>query len=344
MATTDREFASSLSRGRLLAEAESATCNNCPDTTVATPQPQEIGTRAATDGRANGGLSAWIRAIRPEQWLKNGFVLSPLLFSGRALEWDAQWRAGLAFAAFCAVASAVYLMNDVVDREADRLHPRKARRPVAAGAISPAAALIVASVIATAGVALGFLANTGVAIVLLSYLVLNVAYGTWLKNVVIVDVFAIAAFFIMRLVAGAISVNVKPSIWLLLCGGLLALYLGFAKRRHELMLLGTGSRSHRAVLASYSTTFLDQLSVVLLSVTVVAYIMYTLESETAQIVGSEMLAYSTAFVLYGVLRYLYLVHRNEGGDPTETLLTDRSLGMAVVLWGAYCGAIIYLAR
>jgi 4-hydroxybenzoate polyprenyltransferase len=161
---------------------------------------------------------------------------------------------------------------------------------------------------------------------------------------VIVDVFVIAAFFVMRLVAGALAVNVKPSIWLLLCGGLLALYLGFAKRRHELVLLGGGSPTHRAVLADYSTTFLDQLSVVLLSVTIVSYIMYTLESDTARIVGSESLSYSTAFVLYGVLRYLYLVHRNEGGNPTETLLTDRSLLAAVVLWGAYCGAIIYLAR
>jgi 4-hydroxybenzoate polyprenyltransferase len=276
--------------------------------------------------------------------LKNGFVLSPLLFSGRALEWDAQWRAALAFAAFCAVASAVYLMNDVVDRDADRLHPRKARRPIAAGQITPATALFVSGVVAIAGVAAGSFASPGVAVVLMSYLVLNVLYGTWLKNVVIVDVFAIAAFFIMRLVAGAIAVSVRPSIWLLLCGGLLALYLGFAKRRHELVLLGSGSHSHRAVLASYNTPFLDQLSVVLLSVTVVAYIMYTLESETAQIVGGEMLAYSTAFVLYGVLRYLYLVHRNEGGDPTETLLTDRALVTAVVLWGAYCGAIIYLAR
>ena len=311
---------------------------------MAIPQPHELGSRSKTDTPTVGGLSAWVRAIRPEQWLKNGFVLSPLLFSGRALEWDAQWRAAVAFAAFCAVASAVYLMNDVVDREADRLHPRKARRPIAAGAIAPATALMVASIIAVVGVAAGSFANTGVAVVLLSYLALNVLYGTWLKNVVIVDVFAIAAFFIMRLVAGAIAVNVKPSIWLLLCGGLLALYLGFAKRRHELVLLGKGSQSHRAVLASYNTPFLDQLSVVLLSVTVVAYIMYTLESETAQIVGSDMLAYSTAFVLYGVLRYLYLVHRNEGGDPTETLLTDRALVLAVVLWGAYCGAIIYLAR
>jgi 4-hydroxybenzoate polyprenyltransferase len=285
-----------------------------------------------------------VRALRPEQWLKNGFVLSPLVFSGRALVWDAQWRAIVAFAAFCAVASAVYLMNDVVDREADRQHPRKASRPVASGLISPGSALTVAAALSLLGLAAGAATGLDVAVVLLAYLTLNVLYGVWLKNVVIVDVFAIAAFFVMRLLAGAFAVNVAPSIWLLLCGGLLALYLGFAKRRHELVLLGGGSQSHRAVLAKYNTPFLDQLSVVLLSVTVVSYIMYTLESETSQLVGNDALTYSTAFVLYGVLRYLYLVHRNQDGNPTETLLTDRALMATVVLWGLYCGAIIYIAR
>ena len=297
-----------------------------------------------TDGRRGGGIGAWVRAVRPEQWLKNGFVLSPLVFSGKALIWSAQWRALIAFVAFCAVASAVYLMNDVLDQQADRLHPRKSSRPIASGLISSGNALTVAALLGALGLAVGAVAGLKVAGVLLAYLTLNVLYGAWLKNIVIVDVFAIAAFFIMRLLAGSVAVDVKPSIWLLLCGGLLALFLGFAKRRHELVLLGGKSPTHRAVLADYNTTFLDQLSVVLLAVTIVSYIMYTLESDTARVVGSETLSYSTAFVLYGVLRYLYLVHRNEGGNPTETLLTDRSLLMAVILWGAYCGAIIYFAR
>jgi 4-hydroxybenzoate polyprenyltransferase len=210
--------------------------------------------------------------------------------------------------------------------------------------ISPGSALTVAVVLGLAGVAAGAATGLDVAAVLVAYLTLNVLYGLWLKNVVIVDVFAIAAFFVMRLLAGAFAVNVAPSIWLLLCGGLLALYLGFAKRRHELVLLGGGSPSHRAVLAKYNTPFLDQLSVVLLSVTVVSYIMYTLESETSQLVGNDALTYSAAFVLYGVLRYLYLVHRNADGNPTETLLTDRPLMAAVVLWGLYCGVVIYSAR
>jgi 4-hydroxybenzoate polyprenyltransferase len=289
-------------------------------------------------------MPAWIRAVRPEQWIKNGFVLAPLLFSGRALEWPYQWRALLAFVAFSAMASAVYLMNDVVDREADRRHPGKRHRPVAAGSISPPAALAVSALLAVMGLAAGVVARPAVALVLAAYLVLNMLYGTWLKHMVIVDVFSIASFFLLRLVAGSAAVDVRPSIWLLLCGGLLALYLGFAKRRHELVLLGSGSAAHRTVLADYSTAFLDQLSVVLLSVTIVAYIMYTLESNTARLVGTEALSYSTVFVLYGVLRYLYLVNRNEGGDPTGTLLTDRPLLAAVTLWGLYCGAVIYMSR
>lgn len=285
--------------------------------------------------------AAWVRALRPEQWLKNGFVLSPLVFSGKAIVVEAVWRALVAFIAFCAVASAVYLMNDVIDRDADRQHPRKRLRPVAAGMIAPWHALAGSAALGATGLMAGWYAGAGVGVVLVTYLVSNVLYGTWLKNVVIVDVFVIASFFIMRLVAGSSAIGVKPSIWLLLCGGLLALYLGFAKRRHELTLLGEGSSTHRAVLAKYSTPFLDQLSVVLLSVTVVSYVMYTIESETARTLETDTLSYSTAFVLFGVLRYLYLVQQNEGGNPSETLLTDRSLLATVVAWAAYCGFVIY---
>jgi 4-hydroxybenzoate polyprenyltransferase len=174
-----------------------------------------------------------------------------------------------------------------------------------------------------------------------AYLLLNCVYSVWIKHVVILDVFAISAFFVLRLVAGAAAVDVQPSVWLILCGGLLSLYLGFAKRRHELVLLGGSSSDHRAVLSQYSTAFLDQLSVVLLAVTIVSYIMYTLESETAKQVGGEALSYSTVFVLYGVLRYLYLVHKRLDGNPTDTLLTDKALLAAVILWVAYCGLVIY---
>jgi len=289
-----------------------------------------------------GFFSSWVRLFRPHQWIKNFFVLAPLLFSGKALDGGAQVRSVLAFLVFCGLASSVYILNDVIDRESDRAHPVKRGRPVASGEVGVTAALIVAAVVLAVSATSAFLVSPELGGIAVSYLALNVLYSVWLKHVVIIDVFAISAFFVLRLLAGAAAVDVRPSVWLVLCGGLLSLYLGFAKRRHELVLLGNGAAGdHRAVLTQYSTQFLDQLSVVLLSVTIVSYIMYTLESETAQAVGGEALSYSTVFVLYGVLRYLHLVHRREDGNPTDTLLTDRGLLAAVVLWVVYCGLVLY---
>jgi 4-hydroxybenzoate polyprenyltransferase len=305
---------------------------------------QQVSTMSVTDGAIArpGMLSSWVRLIRPQQWIKNCFVLAPLLFSGKALESTAQLRSILAFLVFCGLASSVYIFNDVIDRAADRAHPVKRARPIASGEVGVGPALVVAALALAASVTSAFLVSPALGGIAVSYLALNVLYSVWLKHVVIVDVFAVSAFFILRLLAGAAAVDVRPSVWLILCGGLLSLYLGFAKRRHELVLLGVPSAGdHRAVLAQYSTQFLDQLSVVLLSVTIVSYIMYTLESDTAQLVGGEALSYSTVFVLYGVLRYLHLVHRQADGNPTDTLLTDRGLLAAVVLWVIYCGLVLY---
>lgn len=283
----------------------------------------------------------WLRLARPEQWVKNFFVLSPLLFSGKIVDLGAVVTAVDAFLAFCALASGIYMWNDVVDASADRAHPTKRTRPVAAGVISPLEASLIGSVLLLGGIAAAFVIEPRFGLIALAYVVLNVLYSRWLKHVVIVDVFLIASFFILRLVGGSAAIDVRPSVWLLLCGGLLALYLGFAKRRHELVLLGTSSPDHRSVLSHYSPIFLDQMSVVLLSATIISYVMYTLTSQTAAAVGSETLSYSTVFVLYGVFRYLYLVHKRNGGSPTETLLTDRPIIIAVVLWLLYCAWVIY---
>lgn len=284
---------------------------------------------------------ALVRLVRPQQWIKNFFVLAPLLFSGQATNSSAQLRAWMAFASFCLLASTVYVMNDVIDREADRAHPTKRHRPIASGAVSTTMAYAMAATMLATSLALAFSVGMGLAACALSYLALNVIYSFRLKHVVILDVFAIATFFVLRLLAGSAAVQVRPSVWLILCGGLLALYLGFAKRRHELVLLGNQSSSHRSVLSQYSTTFLDQLSVVLLAVIIVSYIMYTLESETAKLVGGELLSYSTVFVLYGVIRYLYLVNKRLDGNPTDTLLTDKGLLAACVMWALYCGGVVY---
>jgi 4-hydroxybenzoate polyprenyltransferase len=288
-----------------------------------------------------GGVGAWVALLRPSQWSKNFFVMAALLFSGKATERAVVLQAVLAFAAFCLVASAVYAFNDVRDQAADRAHPVKRNRPVAAGRITSRQATIAAVVLASAGLALGLFVHQQVAAGLLVYLVLNVAYSLHLKQVVLLDVFCIAAFFVIRLLVGAAAVQVPPSVWLLLCGGLLALYLGFAKRRHELTMLGDASTTHRGVLAHYSPQFLDQISAVLLAVTIVSYLMYTIESPTADLVGSDALSYGVPFVLYGVFRYLYLVHQRDQGSPTETVLSDRSLLVAVGLWVLYNGWVLY---
>lgn len=296
--------------------------------------------RAARNESA-ANLADWFRLVRVPQWIKNFFVLAPLLFSGEATRLSEVARAFGAFAMFCILASAIYLWNDVVDVSADRAHPTKRDRPVASGRIQARQAVAVGAFLAVIAVAAAWLIAPALGLIALAYLGLNVLYTFKLKELVLLDVFAIAAFFLLRLLAGATAIGVRPSVWLLLCGGLLALYLGFTKRRHEISTLGTGSADHRSVLTHYSPAFLDQMSGVLLAVTVVSYIMYTISSETAKSTAHDLLTYSTVFVLYGVFRYLYLVHQRNGGSPTKTLLTDRALMINVILWVAYCAWVVY---
>jgi 4-hydroxybenzoate polyprenyltransferase len=304
------------------------------------PADPQVG-YAATPSVGVSPAKEWVRLLRCHHWVKNGFVLAPLLFSGRAESPTAIGHAALAFAAFCFLASGMYCWNDIADRVADRAHPMKRMRPVARGTISVTSARLAGGVVTAGALIVGVLVGRALVAVLLAYLALNLAYWGWLKRMVLLDVFALAALFVLRLLAGTAAIGVHPSVWLLLCGGLLSLYLGFAKRRYELELLGGGSVEHRSVLGLYDVALLDQISTILLAVTIVAYVMYTLESPTARVVGEQTLSYSTVFVLYGVLRYVYLVRRREGGAPTETLLADRPLLAAVIAWGAYCAWVIY---
>ncbi len=283
----------------------------------------------------------WLKLLRPQHWAKNVFVLAPLLFSGRATESAVVADAILVFVAFCFAASAVYAFNDVIDCAEDRAHPVKRNRPVAAGRISPGSAMAAAALLAALSLSLAAFAGLPTLACIAGYLALNLAYSKWIKHLVLLDVFAIATFFLLRLIAGSVAVHVKPSVWLLLCGGLLALYLGFAKRRHELLVLGDESVDHRKVLTHYSPAFLDQISAVLLSVTIVSYLMYSLTSDTARKVGSEALSYGIPFVLYGVFRYLYLVHQRDLGSPTETVLNDKPLVATGALWLLYNAWVVY---
>jgi len=286
------------------------------------------------------GLFDWITLFRPRQWVKNIFVLAPLLFSGRLLDTEAVASALAAFAMFCMLASGVYAINDVADADSDRAHPKKKHRSVAARRIQPGAAIVAGLLLWATAIAVGWLIQPELMVIAVVYVGLNLVYSFGLKHVVILDVFALAAFFILRLLAGAIAVHAIASIWLLLCGGLLALYLGFAKRRHELLEVESETNRHRLVLAEYGESFLDQMSIVLLAVTIVSYIMYTVSPEKVAETG-YLLSASVVFVLYGVFRYLYLVLQQDAGSPTETLLGDRALMINGVLWILYCGFVIY---
>lgn len=284
---------------------------------------------------------ALIRSMRPEQWLKNGFVLAPMVFSGLLDDPGAWARSLLAVAAFCAASSAVYLINDVLDREADRRHPSKCNRPIAAGEISVGAALIAAVVLAAAAMAAAFVLGGWFPAVLGSYILLVVLYSVVLKRVVFVDVLVLAAGFVLRVVGGAVAINVPVSRWLLLCAYLLALYLALGKRRSELALLGEGAGTHREVLGHYTLGLVDQSISVVLGATVLAYTLYTVAPDTVAKVGSEGLMATVPVVLYGLFRYLYLLHRHDlGGSPTRVLVTDRPLLLTVAIWLGVAAVVI----
>ncbi len=288
---------------------------------------------------------ALIRSMRPVQWLKNGFVLSPIIFSGRIAEPDAWVRSLLAVVAFCAASSATYLLNDVLDREADRAHPTKRTRPIAAGEVTAGAALAAAVVLAALAAALAVALGGWFAAVLAAYLGLTALYSVVLKEAVFVDVLVVAVGFVLRVVGGAVAIDVPVSRWLLLCAYLLALYLALGKRRAELALLGEEAGNHRVVLGHYTLPMVDQAISVVLGATVLAYALYTVAPDTVAKVGSEWLMATVPVVLYGLFRYLYLLHQHElGGSPTRVLITDRPLLVCVVVWLAVAAAVIGSGR
>lgn len=290
-------------------------------------------------------MNGIIRSMRPEQWLKNGFVLAPIVFSGLIGDPDAWLRTVLAVAAFCAASSAVYLVNDVIDRDADRSHPIKKDRAIASGEVSVATALAVAVfLVAAAGVVAVWLGGWFPA-VLAGYVVLVLLYSALLKRAVFLDVLIVAAGFVLRVVGGAVAIDVPVSRWILVVTYLLALYLALGKRRSELVLLGAEAGNHRVVLGHYTLPMVDQAISVVLGATVLAYALYTVAPDTVAKVGSEGLLATVPIVLYGLFRYLYLLHRHElGGSPTKALLTDRPLLVCVVIWLAVAALVINASR
>jgi 4-hydroxybenzoate polyprenyltransferase len=284
-----------------------------------------------------------IRSLRPSQWTKNLFVFAGLIFGEKLRDPAAVVQATLAFGVFCLLSGTVYLINDVLDREADRLHPVKSRRPVASGALSPAAALTAAAVLIVASLSLAFAVNRAFGLVSASYLALLALYSISLKHFVILDVLVLAGGFVLRAYGGAVAVDVAFSHWLLLLMLLLALFLGLSKRRAELVALAGSARDHRPSLAEYSPYLLDQMIGVVTASTLLAYAFYTISPETVQKFHTDHLLLTVPFPLYGIFRYLYLVHqRDGGGNPSEMLLTDKPLLLCVALWGLAVIAILYL--
>lgn len=281
-------------------------------------------------------------SVRPEQWTKNLFVFAGLLFGHRLTDQGSAWRAVETFAVFCALSGAVYLFNDIADRERDRLHPTKRLRPIASGHLSvplAAGAGATLGVLATAG---AFAIAFGVGVVAVLYLLLMLAYSVRLKHVVIIDVLTIAAGFVLRTVAGTLAIGVPVSNWLVICTILLALFLGLSKRRHELVSLAGDATAHRRILDEYNPYLLDQMVSVVTASSLIAYALYTVSPDTVARAGTDRLPATIPFVLYGIFRYLYLVHQKQtGGNPSTLILGDRPLLACIALWAATVGVLLY---
>jgi 4-hydroxybenzoate polyprenyltransferase len=288
-------------------------------------------------------LKALFKTMRPRQWTKNVFIFAALVFDKQLLNADAFLRTLAGFALFCLISSSVYIFNDLADVEADRQHPEKKNRPIAAGKLPIGVAWFagIALVILTLGLA--YLLAPGFEIVLIIYFLLNMAYSKWLKHIPIIDVLVIATGFVLRVHAGVTLIEVQRfSPWLYVVMTLLALFLGFGKRRAELALLAQGAGSHRKVLDGYTLPLLDQYIMIVSGTTVVAYSLYTFSAPNLPDNHSMML--TIPFVVYTIFRYLYLIEvKHAGGAPEEILLSDRPFQVAMILWGAAVLAIFYLS-
>jgi 4-hydroxybenzoate polyprenyltransferase len=281
-------------------------------------------------------------SLRPGQWSKNLVIFAGVLFGRRLFDPAAVGDALAAFVVFCILSGVVYLTNDIADRESDRQHPLKARRPIASGALPVSVAIGAAIALGASALVAAALIGWPFTIVAVAYLALQLAYSAALKHIVIIDVLTIAIGFVLRAAAGAAAVNVEISHWLLVCTILLALFIALAKRRHEIVLLAGGATSHRPILGEYSAYLLDQMIGVVTASTLISYVFYTISPETQAKFGTQWLGLTIPFPLYGIFRYLYLVHQREGGgSPADLLLTDRPLLVCVALWALAVAVIIY---
>jgi 4-hydroxybenzoate polyprenyltransferase len=289
-------------------------------------------------------LIGLIRTMRPRQWTKNAFIFTGLVFDGQLFNIDPFLRVTLSFILLCLVASTIYIINDLVDIEADKLHPRKKHRALPSGQLSRQVAVVAALILPLVSIGAAASYSPRFAVVLVIYFVLQVAYSFVLKHIVLIDILVVTAGFVLRVAAGVVVVQVANfSPWLYACTGLLALFLVIGKRRQELVLLAEQAQDVRATYKEYNLPLLDEMLRLVTTGTFVAYLLYTVEANTIQIANTSLALVTVPFVLYGLFRYLYLVHtKGEGGAPDELLLTDRPLFITVILWGLSFVTILYL--
>ncbi|UCH58590.1 MAG: decaprenyl-phosphate phosphoribosyltransferase [Anaerolineales bacterium] len=287
-------------------------------------------------------IKSIIISMRPKQWVKNVFLFSGLIFGRKLLDIFLLANVTAGFGLFCLTASSIYIFNDIRDRGEDKGHPEKGNRPLAAGRLEVYKGCIALAVLAATGLLGAYLLDLRFFIILGGYFLINIAYSIKIKHVVILDVMCIAFGFVARVLAGTALADVSASDWLILCTITLSLFLGFSKRRHELALIGSNENNHRKVLKKYSITFLDQMIAVATACTVMSYTLYTIADETVVKFGTRNLVFTIPLVIYGIYRYLYLIHQKEiGGNPTIALLTDFPLLLNGLLWLAAVVFIIY---
>ena len=289
---------------------------------------------------AAGGLVA---SLRPQQWVKNGFVFAALIFSRSITDWHRNARVTAGALLFCLISSSVYLFNDILDVPEDRKHPLKKLRPLASGRLGLGTASLAAVTLALLALGGAWILDHNFFFIVAAYGLINLLYSWVLKRVVLLDVFVISAGFVLRVVSGGVIIHVEISPWLVVCATLLALFLALSKRRQELVVLGKEAGDHRAILSHYSPYFLDQLIGIVTASTLMSYALYTLSSDVQIKFPGKRLELTIPFVLFGIFRYLYLVHQNEeGGNPTRLVLTDPVLLSVVLFWAASVIFIIYL--
>ncbi len=290
-------------------------------------------------------LRGLIVEMRPQEWTKNLLVFSGVIFSKSLTDINNLWVTLLGFAVFCAASSCIYLLNDLCDLDADREHPVKRNRPMASGMLNITVARIAMfGLFLTAAIG-SFALNRSFAFVVAVYLLTCIAYSLRLKDIVILDVILIASGFVLRAVSGAVLINVAPSEWLVLCTSMVALLIGFGKRRHEIVLLEENAQNHRRSLSDYSIEFLNSIMNICAGAAVVTYALYTRADETVARVGSSAMLITIPFVVYGVFRYLFLIYKHQaGGDPVQILLHDRPTLLNLILWIVTVGIVIYLPR